>query len=272
MSLQAPPWRFLVNSPASSPATVTVAGGVISIAGMQGLQPFEVDSVEYCSRLCTTPCTKNIWTVTPTVPTAPCECPWTWTLYLVMAQCQGMRTDRIFGRNLSYSYTDPSGSVPTVSAICSAIAADINADPYKQFTATLTGSGPSSYTAIVITENDCDGRDATCGFRAAVTMGTAVNTTPAVAAELNFTAMKRLWAEKPGYFFGVQEAPLEGANYCVYKFRVNTAKTNDPHLANATVDRYMDLEFYVRNDGTANFTTGWDTPLTAELPCLGTAL
>lgn len=264
MSIQHPPLRFLVNHVATG--AVTVSNNIITIANMEGLAPFPVANVQECSRVCSSDCTKQKYTITPTVPSTPCECPWTWHLSLQMNTCPQPRTDRYIGRSIVYTHTSPVNSIPTVNEIVEAIVADINADPYRQFVAVPTGS-PGAYTAFTVEELDCDSFNATCGFRASAPSGTVVNTTPGVAAVLNFADMKRLWAELPGYFFGNQPAPIEDANYCLYRMRVVMPETPGPHLANEWAKRTMDLEFYVNNTANSQFWDNWDTPLAAVLSC-----
>ena len=101
-------------------------------------------------------------------------------------------------------------------------------------------------------------------------MGTQSTTQISIGAQLDWYTLKRLFAERPGYFWGNQPAPVQGDNYCLYVFRVDHDSTPGPHLSNERANRFMDYEFYVRRDST--FIAQWDTPLTNELPSLGPAL
>lgn len=267
MSIRRPIERYLVNNLVAANPAVTVASGVISFPGIPGMPDVRAADVVSCYRSCALPCVPQKVRVTPTVPTTPCDCPWTWEIQVAMRQCGDMRTDHVYPRSDVYGYTDPSGAVPTVSAICENIAAAINGNAYSQVKVTLVG-GPGAYTAFDVEEKDCSGNGDyySCGFTVAFTQGTQTLTTAAVPAVLPYEEMKRLWAELPGYFFGDQPAPIPGMTYCMYYMKVNTGQTPGPHLANELTDRYVEYAFYVANDGT-NFATAWQTPISGALAC-----
>lgn len=272
MSIKLPPSRYLINTPTSATPSIVVAGGIVSFPGLAGMPPVTVTAVESCNRYCTTACTAQVTTVTPTVPTTPCECPWTYYLTIRMRGDLSEQTNKVFGRTGTYDYTDPSGAVPTVNAIIVGMVAQINGDPYSQVTAAPVGTA-GSYTAITLTEDDCSGNTeaSTTGFSVTITQGTQSTNTPALPA-LNYWAVKRVFMEKPGYFAGIQEAPLENSNYCLYTMRVDLGLSAGPHMANERADRYAEFQFYVRNDGTNNFKLGWDTPFATAVTCFGSIL
>lgn len=266
MSLNQPPVKVLVNN---TNGVMSITNGVITFVNLKGINPFTVANVEQAERVCSSACVSMVRTVTPAVPSTPCECPWTWTITITMRQCLDFRTDHIYGRQVTFSHQDPAGEIPTVSEIVDAIVDEINADPYRTVTATKTGS-PGSYTAFVITERDCTSATGTCGFDVDVTLGTVVETTPSTRPQLDYYALKQIFAERPGYFWGSQEGPVAGDSYCLYRMRVFHGQTNGPHLANERADRFMTYEFYVRRDAT--MVAQWDNPLVAELPSLGVPL
>ncbi len=266
MSINPSPIRVLINNTAS---LLTVTNGQLVFSNLQGINPIPISSVERGARLCSSSCVAQVMTITPAVPTAPCECPWSWDMVIQMNQCDDMRTDHIYGRMSTFSYQTPSGDIPTVNQIVDNIVDEINGDPYGNVTAAKVGS-PGTYTAFTLTEKNCTSEVGTCGFRAEVKLGTKTVNTINVGPQLDWYTLKKIFAERPGYFWGEQQSPIKGDTYCLYTMRVDHGDTLGPHLSNERANRFQDYEFYVRRDST--FLAQWDTPLTNELPIFGAPL
>lgn len=270
MSMQTLPVRRLYNVLTTS--TVTVAAGVVTI---DGLLPFESSGVllSNCQRLCTTACTLQITTVTPTVPSAPCECPYVWEMAIIMNGCSFDSTNRFFPDTKFYNYVDPTGALPTVNNIVASVVAQINANTYSKVTAAAVGS-VGSYTAITLTEKDCGTTiNGTCGFTVTFSSGTQATGTAHLEPTLGPVQMGREFAILPGYEF-MQPAALvvPGATYCKYYLKVRPmGAVYDPHVINADTTPWIEYELYVRSD-LSNFFSAWDTKLANEIQCLGATL
>lgn len=268
MSIQTGPKRILLETLSAN--TLNINAGVISILGLPSFATAAVQAGG-CSRTCPEACTPQVTTITPVVPTTPCECPWLYELKIVRNQCL-----KTFRTHEAYPGTEPynvqffdSGAI-TVNAIVTSLLNQINANPDSTVIAAGVGT-PGSYTALRLTEKDCDSENATCGFTAHVTTGTVVTGTAHVDAKLSATEVARNWPILPGSMFTRPQLAICG-NYCVYTLKVNPINVlNDPHLADASVERYLELEIWV-NSADPLFYTEWDTPLATELPCLGDAL
>ena len=262
MSIQTGPKRLLFNTLTAD--SVNVASGVVTI---QGLPPFLATSTSNCYKQCTTVCTEQVVTITPTIPSATCECPWLWTLQIVKKACTTTyRVQETFESSTEYNFGDPNGAPLTVNAIVTSMLAQINGNDDSIITAVGVGA-PGSYTAFTITEKDCDSDLATCGFEYFVNSGTFSAITAHVAPILNRSQLAREFAILPGSMFSDPQL-ARGASYCVYGFRINPIRqVNDPHLADALTDRYLDVEIYVDNT-LATFAADWDTPLLAAVTCL----
>lgn len=262
MSIQTGPKRLLFNE--LTAASVNVASGVVTI---QGLPPFLAASTSNCFKECTKFCTEQVVTITPTIPSATCECPWLWTLKIVKKACTTTyRVQETFESSTEYNFGDPNGAPLTVNAIVASMLAQINGNEDSIITAVGVGA-PGSYTAFTITEKDCDSDTATCGFEYFVNSGTFSAITAHVAPILNRSQLAREFAILPGSMFTDPQLARQG-EYCVYGFRINPInRVNDPHLADALTDRYLDVEIYVNSD-LANFAADWDTPLLAAVTCL----
>jgi hypothetical protein len=260
MSIQTGPKRLLFN--ALTADSVNVASGVVTI---QGLPPFLAVNAQNAFKQCTTACTPQSIRITPTIPSATCECPWLWTLKIVKKACTTTyRVQETFESAIEYNFGDPNGAPLTVNAIVTSIVAQINGNSDSIVTALAIGA-PGAYTAFSITEKDCDSSDASCGFEYFVNSGTYSNETLHVAPILNFSELAREFAILPGDIFGNPQLARNG-NYCLYGFRINPIRqVNDPHLADALADRYLDVNIYVNSD-LANFAADWDTPLLAAIP------
>ncbi len=262
MSLRTGPVTKVINSLATG--TVTVSGGAVSIPSL-GIS-FPVDAVESCYRSCTTACTPQVTTVTPLVPAAPCECPWTFEMVITRIHCNFERSWQIFEHNYTYNYVNPSGDAPTAALISASITAQINADPNSPVTA-VDNTG-----TVTLTEKDCDTQNGTCGFRVSGNV-TQVTGTAHVDAILPLYEIQREFPNIPGFDFGYNPQTAFCANtYCVYYFKVKPySEIHDPHVSNAYVSKYREFRLFVRSD-LANITTDWDTELTGALTCLGAPL
>lgn len=263
MSITTQPKRLLFNTLSST--SVDVAAGVVSIEGLPAFYAADVVAGS-CYRVCPAACTKSIWTITPVVPSAPCECPWAYRLRIVTRICPGFGIRDTFAASKSYDYVDPAGGVPTVAQITASITAQINSDPTSNVVAV------DNTTTITLTEKNCDsGNGRTCGFDPYQNSGTAVNGTPYVAPVLPADEVLMHWPILPGSEFG-NPARATCGDYCKYVFEINPInRVHDPHLANAYVDRFLRVEIWVNSDD-ATFAANWDTPMTTILDCLGAAL
>lgn len=272
MSLTTMPKRIVFNTFTAD--TVQVNSGIVSIIG---LPDFAAASVEAgsCYRSCPVACTKQIVTVTPTVPSSTCECPWAWSITIEGAPClKTYRTHEVFPRLAIYDYVDPNGATPTVDQIITSIVAQINSDPNSVVTAAAVGSTPNQ-TAFTLTEKDCDSDNASCGFNAFVQSGTVATTGGSnvahVDAVLPASQVAREWPILPGHIFNRPEIAYCGT-YCVYRFRINpVAVSKDPHLSNAEVGRFLDVEIWA-NSAATGFNANFDDEIVAAITCLGEPL
>lgn len=260
MSIRTSPKRILFNT--LTPATVVVAAGVVSI---QGLPPFLAANVVAgnCYRACPAACTPQAVTITPTVPSATCACPWMWQMTVRKLPCyRTYRVQETFDTIAEYNYVDPNGATPTVAAIVDSIVLQINNDPSAVVTAVNNGSA-----TFTLTEKDCDSENATCGFEAFFQSGTASAVTAHGDAVLTASELGREFAILPGAFLTRPELTYCGS-YCKYAFRIKPiTEVNDPHLSNAVTERYLDVEIYV-NSSLANFAADWETEIDAAIACL----
>lgn len=245
MSIRTLPIKKLFNSLTST--TVTVSGGVLTISG---LGSFTIANIltGSCFRTCPTACTKGVYTITPVLPTTPCECPYEWMLTVQNRYCSNEgHTDGMTPRSEVYGYNSPNGATPTVSDIIDNIVDEINSNPYSQVTATKTGP-VGAYTAMVLTEKDCDSDRGTCGYDVSISGGTVVTTTAHVEAVLKADDQLRKFPIQPGSFGSRPEVALCGA-YCVYRFTVKPLTT----IESETIDHgYLfkdgQFELWVNSD------------------------
>lgn len=264
MAFKVPPKVMLFN--ALSTSSVVVSGGVITIAG---LPSFNVDDVADCYRTCTTACTPQVVVVTPVVPTAPCECPWSFDMQIRKKSCGFERIADILEHNYSYNYTNPNGDPPTVALIIASVVAQINSDPNSIVTAVDTGD---AHTTITLTEKDCDTANRTCGFVVTGNSLTQSQSTAHVDAVLPIWEVQRNFPITPGSDFSNPVTAFCGSEYCKYYLHIHPInKIRDPHVANGWVEKDLEVEIWVNAD-LANITTDWDTELTGALTCLGAPL
>lgn len=278
MSLQTPNNKIILNTLTAD--TLTIAAGVVTIEGLPSFESANVVAGE-CFRTCPSACVKQVVLITPTLPSATCECPWQWELILRTKRCADRQAhpQDLFGNPKQYLYGNPNATL-TVTDICENIASFINQDFTSPVVATLVGT-PGSYTAIILEEKDCDGRNATCGYEVNVNAGTIAYTgatggtpTPAVAhtsAVLSPSQIKRANPILPHHIMTDSDL-AHCSTYCVYQFKVKPmSEVNHTHLHDVSVERYQTFEIWVDNT-LANLIADWDTPLIAELPCFGAAL
>lgn len=261
MSLGIMPQKLLFNSLAAD--TVSVAGGILTI---KGLPPIELDAVSSCYKLCPAACTPQVITLTPTVPGTPCECPYEWEMKLMRKVCFHGRTDNDVIHERFYSFSSPTGSTPTVAEIVDNLVDEINKDPYSFVTAAKIGVAPN-YTAMTLTEKNCDSEPRTCGIEVAYSSGTIVNTTAHVSATLTSDDQLRAWPIQPGSFGERPNSALCGV-YCVYLIELDPlGETRDQNFDNAWVKRKGAYELWV-NSSLANYAADWETEMAATgLPC-----
>lgn len=261
MSLKTMPTTKIFN--ALSSGTVTVSGSTVSIPSM-GIT-FDTGDVVNCNRTCTTACTPQVVTVTPVIPTAPCECPWTFELILRRLSCGFERAQDVFEKSYVFNYLSPTGDLPTAANICTSIYNQIMTDPNRIVTVVNNG------TTLTLTERDCDSIDRTCGFAVYGNVTVSVGTAH-VDAILPIWEVQRNFPVIPGSEFGNPTTAFCGTTYCKYYFHIKPYSTvRHTHISNAYVSREMELEIWVRSD-LANITTDWDTELTGVLTCLGSPL
>lgn len=239
---------------------LSISAGVVSIKGMPS---FNSADVTQCDKACPTACTPQVTVVTPVPPSAPCDCPWNFSMTVTGKPCLGLYRlgSETFPRLAIYDFQIDNGTA-TVAQIIASIVAQINADPYSIVSAVDTGG---SHTTITLTEKDCDSDHATCGFEVAIAeaAGTVNTSTPHVDAVLSASALAREAPITPGSIFGDPQL-LRCGTYCKFTFTINPLrKIPDDHLANAQLERYMKLEVWV-NSADANYAADWLTPLTAE--------
>lgn len=262
MAFKVPPKVMLFN--ALSASSVVVSGGVITIAG---LPSFNADDVVDCYRTCTTACTPQVTTVTPVVPSAPCECPWSFDMQIRKKSCGFERVADILEHNYSYNYTNPNGDPPTVALIVVSVVAQINSDPNAIVTAVNNGNA-----TITLTEKDCDTANRTCGFVVTGNSLTQTTGTAHVDAVLPIWEVQRNFPIVSGSDFSNPATAFCGSEYCKYYLHIHPInKIRDPHVANGWVEKDLEVEIWVNAD-LANITTDWDTELTGALTCLGAPL
>ena len=243
---------------------MNISGGLIYIQGVPPFAPANV-STTGCFGECPQACVPQVVTVTPTIPSATCECPWGWQLTIEKLPCiDTFRVTETFAQFQYYDYQDPNGATPTVNAIITSIVLQVNSNPSSIVTATPVGS-PGSYTAFTLTEKDCDTDNRTCGFNAFIASGTIAVTGGSNAAHqravLSAAELAREFPITPGQFLMKPETAFCGS-YCKFSFTIDPiARSNDPHLAWAKVDRTVRYEIYV-NSSLANFETDFYDVLT----------
>lgn len=254
MSIHTKPIPLLLNSLAAD--TVVVSGGILTI---KGLPPINIDNITNCTKQCPTACTKQVTTITPTIPASPCECPYEWELKVKREICYNGRTDYDAIRDSFYSFSDPSGATPTVNDIISSLLVEINSDPYAIVTAAGVGS-EGSWTAITLTEKNCDTDPRTCGFKVYFPSGTQTTGTAHVSAKLLADDMLREWGVQPGSFGERPNTALCGV-YCRYTIDVDpSGTTRDQNFDNAYVQRKMQVVIDV-NSSLANYATDFETEM-----------
>lgn len=263
MSLTIRPFRALLNSLDSN--SLSISGGVVTI---QGQVAFNTADVEQCYKACKTACVDNVWSITPLVPTGPCECPWVWTLEIRKRPClDTYETNDTFESSEGfYSYQDNSGATPTVSQIVTSVVEQINGNPFSRVIAAAVGT-PGSYTSFTLTEKECgDVLPRTCGFTPFSNSATITQTTAHTDPILPSWKMNKEFSILPGMAFTEPDLARCG-DYCVFYFKINpSAQVKDPHLHNVMVDRYIELEIYVDNT-LANYAADWATDIAAEFAC-----
>lgn len=267
MSLNKPPFRVIVDTLASD--TLTISAGLITI---KGFGYFNSADVIACSRSCPTACTKQVTTIVPVVPTAPCECPWNWQLVVRNEQCTHLY--RIGSESIPldrfYDYQNNNG-LPTANDIIASVLAQINGDPFAIVTAAGVG-GAGTYTSLVLTEKDCDSDAATCGFKAYITNNSGTVTYSGgsnvahVNAVLSASALAREAPIKPGDMFGNPQL-LRCGTYCKFHFEIqNFKRIKDDHIDDARLWIDASLDVWI-NSADSSYNANWYTDLVAELPC-----
>lgn len=263
MSLKTAPRKLIFNT--LNADSLNVAGGIMSIAG---LEPFAVANVVTagCFGACPAACTPQEVTITPTVPSATCECPWMWDITIRQLPCSDyLRATHVLpAAARTYNYVDPNESTPTVDAIIASVVAQINGDPYAIVTAVDNADG-----TFTITEKNCDsGVDRTCGFSAFVTSGDLVVDDAHSGAVLSAEEIHREFPILPGHVLATPTQLAFCGNYCKYRFKIKPVEeVADYHGANVYNHRYLEVEIYV-NKLAATFAADWNTPITAALACL----
>ena len=265
MSLQLPAEKIVLNE--LTTGTLSISGGVISIQGLPDIPTANIVAGD-CSRTCPSACTPQEVTVTVAIPDSTCECPWRWQIQLFANPCTHRGNplpQDVWRTNRVYSYGDPNVTL-TTTGIAASIVAQINGDEYAPVTAVDNEDG-----TFTLTEKDCDGQEATCGFIVAVNAGSFVEDEAHVNAVLSPTDVAQQWPILPMYAFTRPNIAYCGT-YCVYRFTVKpTREVPDPHLQDVYEERQVTYEIWVNNT-LSNFLADWDNELVAEATCFGAAL
>lgn len=259
MSLNRGPLLQILNSYGAD--TVTVASGVISI---QGWPSFATADILRCYRECKTACTKQQTTVLPVIPTAPCECPWTFEMKITgFGQAFG-RVQTTFDWVENYNYVKLSGDLPTATEVATSIEAQILSNPHSHVTVTRSGA------TLTIIEKECgDTMTGTLGFKVTATSATIVDTVAHVNAILPDHVVQQDWPVTHNMPFSNPSALTAfcGGSYCVYYFKLRPHSVlRDPHVSNAYVDVELEFLLYVSNT-LSNFSADVDTPLGDAVDC-----
>lgn len=265
MSITVPPKKILVGDLETD--SIVVDGTTVTInVGDQGTYVFDTADVEAIFRDCPAPCTKQVIDILPIVPSTPCECPWTWQMQIERNACytNSAYYTELFNRiSAMFSYRDPSGDTPTPADISTEVVRQINLHQDRIVDATLVGGD-----TIRLTERDCDSDHATCGFKVFADSATVTVVAGHANAVLNAAEINRLFPILPGHIFSRPNIAYCGS-LCRYYFRINpVTRVKDPHLMNAYVDRFLELEIFVNQD-LADFSANWDATLAATFPSLG---
>lgn len=282
MSLNTRPQKLIFNTLAAD--SVNVSGTTVSILG---LPPFDVAEVDTngCSRTCPTACTQQVITITPTIPSTTCQCPYVWSLTVMSGPCGGMQRNLLpqdlWGAPKVYNVGDANTTL-TVNLIVAGIVAQINSDPTSGVQAWPVGT-LGSYTAFILRERDCTSDRATCGFSVQYDSGTtavsgatggpvgAPTTNIAhVDGVLTAAQVGRMNPILPHMYMNRPNIAYCGT-YCVYTFTLHTRDIRHTHLHDVKVPRYISYEIWVNNTA-ATFLADWDTPLATALECLGAPL
>lgn len=255
MSLKPPP--KVVRFDALTADTFRVNGTLINI---MGVPEFDSGSVVNCRKECPSACVKQVDTITPVVPTAPCACPWVFELRIVRRSTGFQRVQGTFDKTFFFEYTNPNGDAPTAALISTSIVNQINSDPYSAVVAVdLTGS-------FTITEKDCDTMDGTRGFKTYSNSATIVNTTAHTRPVLPVHEVQQNFPVLPGDAFGLANTANCGT-YCRYQLEIRPISvTRGPHLANEFTERGLELDIWV-NSSLANFAADWDNEWLASFNC-----
>jgi len=214
---------------------------------------------------CTTACVPRAVTVEVLIPTT-CECPYEWCLQVTcLPDLYDYETHTTFPSPKVYCYQDPNGATPTAAAVCAAITAQINADPFACVTASC-GVNTITLTGIC----DYDYNKAAVGFTTGnfdvfATSANIVETVPFVTAVLDSNYMNRLFPIPWGLQGAQPDLPLQGVSYCEYHFRIMLpAAEQDLDGASHWNDYEKDVYFYVRSLD-ANF-GAFDGPIAGLIP------
>jgi hypothetical protein len=276
MSVRTIPIKKVVNS--IEAGTVAVSSGVVTIR-VPNAAPvsFLAADVRECSRTCAVACTPGVWTVTPIVPSTPCNCPFIWELTISGISCSGqvglVGEGNFNGGFGSYTASLPSGVTPTVSEIIQQIVLAINSDPYRVVNAVAVGD-PGEETAITITERNCQTEYVsgmmrrTCGVRIISNSATIVNGTPHVDSIYSSNDAYRDFPVGFGQF-GLRSDLTACGAYCKFYFRIVPDAANMvAHMADhGLITREMELE-YVVNTQDADYVAMWNNELAAVITCI----
>lgn len=269
MSIRTGPKRLIFNTLAAD--SISISGDIVSI---KGLPDFDRTLIEAgsCYRSCATPCVPQRIRITPTVPSSTCACPYLWEIVIRKLPCIGTyRLQETFVSGQTYNYVDPNQGTPTVTAIVQSIVRQINSNPDSVVTAIQVGADGSA-TAFDLVEKDCDGETASCGFSAYPQSGTITTSGGSNAAHvapiLSASEMAREFAILPGQQGTSPDLAFCG-EYCVFVARIfPITEVHDPHLMNAKVDRYLDVQIFV-NTLAANFDADWQNTANTVADCWG---
>jgi len=198
-----------------------------------------------CDKTCTTASTPEEVTVDITIPDS-CECPYEWCLTIVcLPNLQLYEVQNTFPSSKVYCYEDPAGGTPTAAETVDAIAASINADPFRCVDAVSDGVSLLTLTSLA---------GATTGFEAFAATGGVTVTQPFIPAVLSYDQMSRIFPIQTAAFGSQPTLPIDGATYCAWHVTVrNQEQVQDVDGANHWNQYEKEVTFYLRDNG-AGFT------------------
>lgn len=221
--------------------TAKVDGTQLFIEGYGGILD-NTSMILQATRTCSTPCTPQETEVTVVIPSS-CECPYEWGLTIKsFPRPSSYEVQQTFGKSIFYGYQDPAGGTPTAADTATAVAANINADPFSPVTAVAVGA------VITLTEKSCDYITGTNGFGAYTDSGNVVITTAHVEEVLSPGQMSKIFPILPGQF-GANPTRPNGGTYCKMTFVLRGDRNIQDIDMSSTYSAYEQaVDIYVNNN------------------------